>query len=99
MKKLAENLWVLPYPLRLLGANFARMVTIVRPVLATRHSLHGSSHLQMSLVSCAWATGLLLEAMLQHDTLPAGAVAVSQNPLSNAANLYEIVGFPDCHVA
>ena len=29
MKKLAENLWVLPYPLRLLGANFGRMVTIV----------------------------------------------------------------------
>ena len=30
MKSLAENLWVLPYPLWLLGADFRRMVTVVR---------------------------------------------------------------------
>jgi hypothetical protein len=30
MKKLAEDLWILPYSLRLLGGDLRRMVTIVR---------------------------------------------------------------------
>jgi hypothetical protein len=30
MKKPAENIWVLPYSLRLFGADLRRMVTVIR---------------------------------------------------------------------
>ena len=30
MKELAENIWVLPYSLRLFGADLRRIVTVVR---------------------------------------------------------------------
>jgi hypothetical protein len=97
MKKLADNLWVLPYPLRLLGANFGRMVTIVR-LGSGKLVIHSSGPFTPADVAGIFRLGQpswLLEAMLQHDTFAQqGRRAFPKIPFLAPEGFSEVVGFP-----
>jgi hypothetical protein len=79
MKPLAENLWVLPYPLRLLGADFRRMVTVVRlgSGQLVIHSTGPFTAAEVAAISGLGRPGWLLEALLRHDTFPSGGAKPS----------------------
>ena len=70
MNKLADNLWVLPYPLRLLGGNLRPTVTIVR-LISNELVIHSTGPFtpdEITAVSRLGKPGWLLDAMLRHDT-------------------------------
>ena len=96
MKPLAENLWVLPYPLRLLGADFRRMVTVVRlgsGQLAI-HSTGPFTAAEVAAISGLGRPGWLLETMLRHDTFSKrGREAFPGIPLLAPEGFSRIVGF------
>ena len=97
MRPLAENLWVLPYPLRLLGANFRRMVTVVRlgsGQLAI-HSTGPFTAAEVAAISGLGRPGWLLEAMRRHDTFSKrGREAFPGIPFLAPEGFARIVGFP-----
>ena len=89
MKKLAENLWVLPYPLRLLGANFGRMVTIVR-LGSGELVIHSTGPFTPADVAgiLAWANPVGSWKPCSSTTLSLSRGAgLSQNTLSGAGRL------------
>jgi hypothetical protein len=97
MKKLAENLWVLPYPLRLLGGDFGRMVTIVRlrSGALVIHSTGPFTPEEVAAILRLGTPGWLLEAMLQHDTFSQqGRQAFPKIPFLAPEGFSEVVGFP-----
>jgi hypothetical protein len=97
MKKLAENLWVLPYPLRLLGANFGRVVTIVRlrSGQLVIHSTGPFTSADVAGILRLGQPGWLLEAMLQHDTFAQqGRQEFPKIPFLAPEGFSEVVGFP-----
>jgi hypothetical protein len=70
MKQIAENLWLLTYPLPLLGANLRRNVTIVR-LDSGRLAIHSTgpfSRKDVLAISALGEPAWLIEAMLSHDT-------------------------------
>ncbi len=70
MEKIAENLWHLQYPLRLLGANMQRHVVVVR--LATGeivvHSTGPFTPADVAAVSALGRVGWVMDVMLRHET-------------------------------
>jgi len=70
MKTVAENIWLCPYPLKLLGADFRRNVTVIR--LATGelviHSMGPFTPEDVAAINKLGRPGWLVEAMLRHDT-------------------------------
>ena len=86
--KTGENLWVLPYPLRLLGANFGRMVTIVR-LGSGKLVIHSTGPFTPadSLASCAWANRAGSWKPCSSTTLSLSKErrSISRNTLSGAA--------------
>ncbi|MBV9489404.1 MAG: hypothetical protein JO069_06730 [Verrucomicrobia bacterium] len=97
MKPLAENLWVLPYPLRLLGADFRRTVTVVR--LRSGHLIIHSTGpftpAEVAAISALGRPGWLLEAMLRHDTFSKqGREAFPGIPFLAPEGFSRVVGFP-----
>jgi hypothetical protein len=96
MKKLAENLWVLPYPLRLLGGDFRRNVTIVRLQSGELiiHSTGPFTPPDVAAILRLGRPGWLLEAMLQHDTFSQqGREAFRNIPFLAPEGFSEVVGF------
>ena len=70
MQQLADNLWILPYPLRLLGGDLRRNVTIVR-LTSNELVIHSTGPFtpgEVAAVSRLGKPGWLLDAMLRHDT-------------------------------
>jgi hypothetical protein len=96
MKELAENLWVLPYPLQLLGADFRRMVTIVRLRSGELviHSTGPFSSADVVAILRLGNPGWLLDVMLGHDTFARqGRQAFPEIPYLAPDGFTERVGF------
>lgn len=70
MKHIAENLWLLTYPLRLFGADLHRNVSIVRLSSGKLiiHSTGPFSRKDAVAISALGEPGWLVEGMLCHDT-------------------------------
>jgi hypothetical protein len=70
MEKLAEDVWLLRYPLKLLGADIGRNVTLLR-LDNGRLVIHSSGPFTPGEVAAVRRVGQpswLVEAMLRHDT-------------------------------
>ena len=70
MQKLAENLWLLTYPLKILGADIIRNVTVIRHD-SGKLLIHTTAPFTASDIEAIHQLGepaWLVEAMLDHDT-------------------------------
>lgn len=70
MKSLAENLWVLPYSLRLSGGNLGRMVTVIR-LGSGELAIHSTGPFtpgDVVAISGLGKPGWLMDVMRRHDT-------------------------------
>jgi hypothetical protein len=70
LQSLAPNLWLLAYPLKMLGANLGRNVTIIR-LASGRLIVHSTGPFSDEEVASIKALGdpaWIVEAMLRHDT-------------------------------
>jgi hypothetical protein len=96
MKELAENLFVRPYSLRLLGGDFRRMVTIVR-LRSGELVIHSTGPFRSEDVAAILRLGRpgwLLDTMLQHDTFAQrGRQAFPGIPYLAPDGFAEVVGF------
>jgi hypothetical protein len=70
MKKPAENIWVLPYSLRLFGADLRRMVTVIRLRSGELiiHSTGPFTQGDVAGIMRLGKPGWLLDVKLRHDT-------------------------------
>ena len=67
---LAENLWLLAYPLKMLGADLRRNVTLIR-LRSGKVVIHSSAPFSAEDVAAIRALGepgWLLDGILRHDT-------------------------------
>jgi hypothetical protein len=97
MKELAQNLWVMPYSLRLLGADFDRVVTVVRLHSGELviHSTGPFTPEDVAAIQRLGNPGWLLEAMIWHDTFARqGRQAFPNIPFLAPEGFSELVGFP-----
>jgi hypothetical protein len=97
MKELAQNLWVMPYSLRLLGADFGRMVSVVRLHSGELviHSAGPFTPEDVASIQRLGKPGWLLEAMIWHDTFARqGREAFPNIPFLAPEGFSELVGFP-----
>jgi hypothetical protein len=96
MKKLAENIWVLPYSLRLFGADLRRTVTVVRLRSGQLiiHSTGPFTSRDVAAIIALGNPGWLLEVMLRHDTFAKhGHEAFPNIPFLAPEGFPEVVGF------
>jgi hypothetical protein len=77
MRAIAENLWIKSYPLRLLGTEQGRVVTIIRLTSGDLiiHSTAPFSPLDVQAISALGRPRWLVDAMLLHDTFAKDAKA------------------------
>lgn len=70
MTTLAKNIWLLSYPLNLLGLNLRRNVTVIRLFSGKLviHSTGPFSGEDVVLISALGEVGWICEVMLRHDT-------------------------------
>jgi hypothetical protein len=97
MKSLAENVWVLPYPLRLLGGDLGRMVTIARLGSGELviHSTGPFTPEDVAAISRLGKPGWLMDVMLRHDTFSKrGREAFPALPFLAPEGFSRVVGFP-----
>ena len=98
MKKLAENLWVLPYSLRLFGGDLRRVVTIVR-LRSGELVIHSTGPFtpgDVTAILRLGKPGWLPDAMLRHDTFAKqGREAFPRIPFSSPGGLYRSGRLPD----
>ncbi len=97
MIEVAPNLWVLHYPLSILGTQHGRTVTVIR--LATGqlviHSMAPFSADDVARIHSAGEPAWLVEAMLLHDTYAAEGRAVFPGlPFLGPPGFGEVVKFP-----
>lgn len=97
MKQLAQNLWVMPYSLRLLGADFRRVVTVIR-LRSGELVIHSSAPFtpeDVAAVRRLGEPGWLLDAILWHDTFARqGREAFPNIPFLAPEGFSDVVGFP-----
>jgi len=97
MRKLDENLWLLPYPLKMLGADLRRNVTIVR-LRSGDLVIHSTAPFDPSDVAKIRALGRpawLVEAMRFHDTFSRqGRDIFPDLPFLAPEGFSDIVHFP-----
>jgi len=94
---LAENLWLLVYPLKVLGADVRRNVTLIR--LRTGqlviHSTAPFTPGDVAAIRALGEPGWLLEGVLRHDTFARqGRAAFPEIPYLAPEGFSEAVGFP-----
>lgn len=93
---IAENLWLLPYPLRALGANVRRNVTIAR-LRGGKLVIHSTAPFTAEDVAAIRALGepgWLLEGILRHDTFAKeGRMAFPGIPYLAPPGFSALVGF------
>lgn len=97
MKRLAENLWLLTYPLRMFGADMRRNVTVIR-LASGELIIHSTAPFDpadtariRALGSPAW----IVEAMRFHDTFSRhGRDIFPDIPFLAPEGFHETVGFP-----
>lgn len=71
MEQIAENVWVLRFPLRLLGVAIGRTVTIIRLASGKLviHSTAPFNHADVAAIRALGQPGWLLDVSLFHDSL------------------------------
>lgn len=97
MKALAENLWLLEYPLSVLGTRHGRNVTIIRlrDGRLIVHSMAPFPEADLARIRELGDPAWLLEAMLLHDTYAReGRDRFPNVPFLGPEGFGEVVGFP-----
>jgi hypothetical protein len=94
---IAENLWLLAYPLKMLGVDLRRNVTLVR-LRSGKLLIHSSAPFSSENVAAIRALGepgWLLDGILRHDTFAReGREAFPGIPYLAPEGFSEVVGFP-----
>lgn len=93
---LAENLWLLAYPLKMLGADLRRNVTLIRLRSGKMiiHSTAPFSHEDVTAIRSLGEPGWLLDGILRHDTFAKeGRLAFPDIPYLAPEGFSELVGF------
>ncbi|MGV3660892.1 MAG: hypothetical protein ACO1TE_11950 [Prosthecobacter sp.] len=97
MKQLAENLWLLQYPLSVLGTAHGRNVTVIR-LRSGKLIIHSMAPFPVADVAAIHALGepgWLLESMLLHDTYAKeGRGCFPGLPFLGPPGFSEVVKFP-----
>lgn len=97
MKPIAENLWLLEYPLSVLGTRHGRNVTVIR-LSSGKLVIHSMAPFPTSDIESIRALGepaWLLESMLLHDTYAAEGRSIFPDiPFLGPPGFGEIVKFP-----
>ena len=96
-RPLAENLWLLAYPLKMLGADLRRNVTLIRlrSGKVVIHSTAPFSPEDVSAIRALGEPGWLLDGILRHDTFTKeGRAAFPGIPYLAPEGFSEVVGFP-----
>jgi hypothetical protein len=92
-----ENLWLLPYPLKMLGADLRRNVTIIR-LVSGELVIHSTGPFTAEDIAAIRALGQptwLLDGILRHDTFAQqGRDAFPEAIYLAPPGFSEIVGFP-----
>lgn len=94
---LAANLWLLAYPLKLLGADLRRNVTVIRlrSGKLVIHSTAPFSPEDVASIRSMGEPGWLLDGVLRHDTFAKeGREAFPTIPFLAPEGFSEVVGFP-----
>ncbi len=94
---LAENLWLLAYPLKMLGADLRRNVTIIRlhSGKLVIHSTAPFTQEDVTAIRALGEPGWLLDGILRHDTFAKeGRAAFPGIPYLAPEGFSEVVGFP-----
>lgn len=97
MQNLAENLWLLSYPLKLLGADLRRNVTIMRleDSKLLIHSTGPFTREDEAAIRQLGQPAWLVDAMLRHDTYSQEALTVFPGvPYLGPDGFAEVVGYP-----
>ncbi|MEO6054976.1 MAG: hypothetical protein ABIP97_13295 [Chthoniobacterales bacterium] len=97
MKQLAENLWLLTYPLPMLGADFHRNVSVIRltsgPVVI--HSTAPFTASDIAAICVAGRPGWIVDSLLRHDTFAKeGRAAFPDIPFLAPEGFSDVVKFP-----
>ena len=93
---LAENLWLLAYPLRMLGADLRRNVTLIR-LRSGKMVIHSTAPFSpddVAAIRTLGEPGWLLDGILRHDTFAKeGRLAFPGIPYLAPEGFSEVVGF------
>ncbi|MDB6119705.1 MAG: hypothetical protein JWO08_3486 [Verrucomicrobiaceae bacterium] len=102
MKQIAENLWLLHYPLSVLGTQHGRNVTVIR-LRSGKMIIHSMAPFTAGDLEAIRALGepaWLVESMLLHDTYARqGRDAFPGLPFLGPPGFSETVGFPTQELA
>ncbi|MDB6005903.1 MAG: hypothetical protein JWR15_2890 [Prosthecobacter sp.] len=97
MKQIAENLWLLHYPLSVLGTQHGRNVTVIRlrSGKTILHSMAPFTSADLEAIRALGEPSWLVESMLLHDTYARqGHDAFPSLPFLGPPGFSETVGFP-----
>src|SRR5215216_4194464 len=97
MQKLADDLWIMRFPLSVLGTNHGRTVTVIRlkSGKVVLHSMAPFSPSDVSEIKAVGEPGWLMETMLLHDTYAREGRAIFANvPFLGPPGFGEIIEFP-----
>ncbi|MDB6137041.1 MAG: Methanol oxidation protein [Verrucomicrobiaceae bacterium] len=97
MHPLAENLWLQPYPLSVLGTHHGRNVTLIRLKSGKTilHSMAPFTPADVAAINALGPPSWLLEAMMLHDTYAKeGKKAFPRVPFLGPPGFTDTVGFP-----
>ncbi len=94
---IAENLWLLAYPLRLLGADLRRNVTLIR-LRSGKLIIHSTAPFtpeDVRTIRALGEPGWVLDGILRHDTFAKeGRAAFPEIPYLAPPGFEAVVGFP-----
>jgi hypothetical protein len=97
LRPLAENLWFLPFPLKMLGVDVRRNVTVIA-LLSGDLIIHSSGPFSTADVAAIRGLGQpvwLLDGILRHDTFAKeGRAAFPEAEYLAPPGFSEVVGFP-----
>ncbi len=100
-RSLAGNLWLLAYPLKMLGADLRRNVTLIR-LRSGKLVIHSTAPFtpdDVAPIRALGEPGWLLDGILRHDTFAQeGRAAFPGIPYLAPGGFSEIVGFPTTRI-
>ena len=97
MEPLAENLWQLQFPLKLLGANMQRHVTVIRlrSGAVVVHSTGPFAPADVAAISALGRVGWVTDVMLRHETFAKeGKAAFPAATFLGPTGFSKAAGFP-----
>lgn len=97
LRPVAENLWMITYPLKMLGADLQRNVTVVR-LRSGKLLIHSTGPFapeDVAAIQSLGEPGWLLDGILRHDTFAKeGRASFPEIPYLAPVGFSEVVGFP-----